>query len=118
MGNFPLFPQSECTDLHKCKWQSPDRGVQWKKGSVKALPGYFAISLTNGVFAEMTVTNRSALYRFEFAQTAEVSHPTILVDLIDLQSSPHGEVSQSTKSQAVSREAVLFDQVSALESIV
>lgn len=50
-----------------------------------ARPGYFGISLQNGVHAEMTTTNRSALYRFTFEQSSNTSlSPVILVDLMDL----------------------------------
>lgn len=57
----------------------------WDKDSVVSHPGYFSISLANGVQAEMTTTNRSALYRFTFdaSSTASLS-PVVLVDLIDL----------------------------------
>ncbi len=34
--------------------------------TVSARPGYFAVSLNTSVFAEMTVTNHTALYRFTF----------------------------------------------------
>jgi len=49
-----------------------------------AKPGYFSISLANGVKAEMTTTNRSALYRFTFNGSAESLSPVVLVDLMDL----------------------------------
>lgn len=61
-----------------------DRAVRWKKESLQAHPGYFSISLENGVKAEMTTTNRSALYRFTFDKTSGVLNPVILVDLMDL----------------------------------
>lgn len=61
-----------------------DRAVLWKKKSPKARPGYFGISLDNGVHAEMTTTNRSALYRFTFNETSTSLGPVILVDLMDL----------------------------------
>ncbi|EPS33123.1 putative alpha-mannosidase [Penicillium oxalicum 114-2] len=87
LGNFPIFPQPYCPndDINQCKWQLNDRAVAWKKDSVKARPGYFSISLENGVQAEMTTTNRSALYRFTFDGASSQSlSPVILVDLIDL----------------------------------
>lgn len=87
MGNFPIFAQSSCPndDLNQCKWQLNDRATAWDRDSPKARPGYFGISLDNGVHAEMTTTNRSALYRFTFDQgSAEALSPVILVDLIDL----------------------------------
>ncbi|CAI7602573.1 Alpha-1-2-mannosidase [Penicillium manginii] len=102
MGNFPIFAQPSCPndDLNQCKWQLNDRASTWKRDSPKARPGYFGISLDNGVHAEMTTTNRSALYRFTFEETsADALSPVILVDLIDLpQSRTNGtaDVNKST----------------------
>jgi putative alpha-1,2-mannosidase len=87
LGNFPIFAQPSCPndDINQCKWQLNDRAVVWKRDSVKARPGYFSISLANGVQAEMTTTNRSALYRFTFdGASSESLSPVVLVDLIDL----------------------------------
>lgn len=87
MGNFPIFAQPACPndDINQCKWQQRDRAVAWEKDSVVAHPGYFSISLANGVQTEMTTTNRSALYRFTFDKSsADTLSPMILVDLIDL----------------------------------
>jgi putative alpha-1,2-mannosidase len=87
MGNFPIFPQPNCPsdDIHQCKWQQADRAVAWNRESPEARPGYFGISLANGVYAEMTTTNRSALYRFKFNNTSsQPLSPVILVDLMDL----------------------------------
>ncbi|CEL09695.1 hypothetical protein ASPCAL12828 [Aspergillus calidoustus] len=66
-----------------CNWTSSDRAVAWRRDSPKARPGYFSISLENGVDAEMTVTNHSALYRFSFPGAVNPS-PVVLVDIIDL----------------------------------
>ncbi|KAF7715178.1 Alpha-1,2-mannosidase [Penicillium ucsense] len=102
LGNFPIFAQPSCSndDVNQCKWQLNDRAVAWEKDSVKARPGYFSISLANGVQAEMTTTNRSALYRFTFDKgLPEALSPVVLVDLIDLpQSRTNGtaEVDRST----------------------
>lgn len=96
MGNFPIFVQANCPhdDLNQCKWQQSDRASAWDKKSVKARPGYFGISLANGVHAEMTTTNRSALYRFSFTNTSEALSPMILLDLMDLpQSRKNGTAS-------------------------
>ncbi|OGE49532.1 hypothetical protein PENARI_c021G10676 [Penicillium arizonense] len=87
MGNFPIFPQPNCPgdDIRQCKWQQADRAVAWNRESPEARPGYFGISLANGVYAEMTTTNRSALYRFKFNNTSsQPLSPVILVDLMDL----------------------------------
>ncbi|KAJ5135948.1 secreted glycosidase [Penicillium atrosanguineum] len=101
LGNFPIFAQPSCPndDINQCKWQQNDRAVAWEKDSVVADPGYFSISLTNGVKAEMTTTNRSALYRFTFDGSAESLSPVILVDLMDLpqsRSSGHASVNPNT----------------------
>ncbi|KAH8435182.1 glycoside hydrolase family 92 protein [Aspergillus melleus] len=86
LGNFPIFVHPSCpeNDSSKCKWQQNDRATVWKKDSPKSRPGYFGIKLENGVHAEMTVTNRSALYRFSFQDVSEPLSPIVLVDLMDL----------------------------------
>ncbi|KAL3447265.1 glycosyl hydrolase family 92-domain-containing protein [Aspergillus insuetus] len=85
MGNFPIFVHLGCpeNELSRCNWTSSDRAVTWRRDSPKARPGYFSISLENGVDAEMTVTNHSALYRFSFPGAVNPS-PVVLVDIIDL----------------------------------
>ncbi|THC96205.1 hypothetical protein EYZ11_004324 [Aspergillus tanneri] len=86
LGNFPIFVHPNCPqdDLSNCKWQQSSRATVWRKDSVKARPGYFSIQLENGVSAEMTTTNRSALYRFSFGDVSEPLNPVVLVDLMDL----------------------------------
>ena len=87
MGNFPIFVHPGCPDdnLTRCSWKESDRAVRWDRGSPKAQPGYFGISLDNGVHAEMTVTNHSALYKFSFPEAAPESlNPVVLVDMTDL----------------------------------
>ncbi|PKY01040.1 alpha-1,2-mannosidase [Aspergillus campestris IBT 28561] len=86
MGNFPLFVHPSCPDdkVDNCKWQQTDRAIKWDRKSPKARPGYFSIALDNGLQAEMTVTNRSALYRFTFDDATNALNPVILVDLMDL----------------------------------
>ncbi|RAL03913.1 glycoside hydrolase family 92 protein [Aspergillus ibericus CBS 121593] len=97
LGNFPIFVHPGCPDdaLDKCTWQQSDRATAWIQGSPKARPGYFGIALQNGVSAEMTVTNHSALYRFTFTNTTTQSlSPVVLVDLMDLpQSRSNGTAS-------------------------
>ncbi|KAL4914964.1 glycosyl hydrolase family 92-domain-containing protein [Aspergillus aurantiobrunneus] len=86
MGNFPIFVHPSCPDddLARCSWKSSDRAVAWRRDSPKARPGYFSISLENGVEAEMTVTNHSALYRFGFPEVTGDISPVVLLDIIDL----------------------------------
>ncbi|EEH16737.1 hypothetical protein PABG_06824 [Paracoccidioides brasiliensis Pb03] len=90
-GSFPIFAHAACPDdaVEKCIFNKKERGASWIKGSVKARPGFFGITLNNSISTEMTVTNRSALYKFTFPkrpfpdQNVPLS-PFILVDLDDL----------------------------------
>jgi putative alpha-1,2-mannosidase len=68
LGNFPIFPSPPCpgNDLDKCKWTKADRAIPRVNDSVVASPGYFAIGLSSGINAEMTVANHTALYRLKF----------------------------------------------------
>ncbi|KAJ5884699.1 hypothetical protein N7495_009209 [Penicillium taxi] len=87
LGNFPIFAHPACPgdDINQCKWQQSDRATPWISDSPEARPGYFGIKLENGVRAEMTTTNRSALYRFTFNNSsADSLSPVILVDITDL----------------------------------
>ena len=96
MGNFPIFVHPSCPDdkVDNCKWKQTDRAIKWDRKSPKARPGFFSIVLDNGLQAEMTVTNRSALYRFTFDDAGDNINPVILVDLMDLpQSRSRGAVS-------------------------
>lgn len=93
MGNFPIFPQL-CADddLNKCEFPKINRASKRVNGTVEARPGYFAVSLNTSIRAEMTVTNHTALYRFNFPSNVTTSTPTnttayspvILADLTDL----------------------------------
>jgi len=101
MGNFPIFAQANCPhdDVNQCKWQQADRASVWDKKSIEARPGYFSILLANGVHAEMTTTNRSALYRFTFTNTSEPLSPLVLLDLMDLpQSRTSGSAGVDSKT--------------------
>ncbi|PGG99820.1 hypothetical protein GX51_06112 [Blastomyces parvus] len=91
-GAFPLFAHPACPDdqINKCKFDKPERATPWVKESVKASPGYFGITLQNAVTTEMTVTNRSALYKFSFPEKPfpgldDPLSPFIMIDLADLQ---------------------------------
>lgn len=88
MGNFPLSIQPSCAGdtLEGCKYGSKyERAVDYKNGSVKAHPGYFALSLADGIDVEMTVTEHTAIYNFHLP--ANASSPLMLLDLTDLQDS-------------------------------
>lgn len=92
LGNFPLFPQY-CTDdvVDNCPFAKADRAINYVADSVVARPGYFAITLENGISAEMTAAEHTALYHFKFpmATTSNVTalRPVILLDLTDMQDS-------------------------------
>ena len=92
LGNFPLFPQYCGEDvLDNCNFLREARATPYNGSSVVASPGYFSLSLVNGIQAEMTVTQHAALYHFTFpSETAadgkELS-PLILLDLTDLAAS-------------------------------
>ncbi|KAI1172090.1 alpha-1,2-mannosidase-like protein [Nemania sp. FL0916] len=109
MGNFPLFAHTGCPDddFANCRYVSSHRATSRINGSTKAKPGYFAIGLNNSVFAEMTATAHTSLFRFNFPSEIEVPYsyaasgkepapdtvpnsPLILVDLVDLSFSRSG----------------------------
>jgi len=92
LGNFPLFPQY-CPDdvLDNCAFPITARATPYINESVIATPGYFSLSLANGITADMTVTKHTALYRFSFPPAeldsgASLS-PLIMLDLTDLNAS-------------------------------
>lgn len=90
LGNFPLFAQSSCPndDIDQCKFTQTDRAVPRINGTVVATPGYFSVTTATNINAEMTVSNRTALYRFTFPSQPvdgnSTLSPLILADLIDL----------------------------------
>ncbi|PTB41731.1 uncharacterized protein TrAFT101_009655 [Trichoderma asperellum] len=102
LGNFPLFPQSGCSGgiLDNCYFTKTDRQSMPINSSIEAHPGYFSVTLNTSIKAEMTVANKTALYRFTFpdepvpmkggdAMGANVIpyEPVILADLTDLSDS-------------------------------
>ncbi|KAL1854459.1 hypothetical protein VTK73DRAFT_8741 [Phialemonium thermophilum] len=78
LGNFPLFAQTGCPGdvLDNCLFTKTLRASQRINDTVRASPGYFALSLNTSVHAEMTVSNRTALYRFTFPSTRARAPPT------------------------------------------
>lgn len=91
LGNFPLFPQicPDDADVNSCSFRIGDRKVPYVDGSVDARPGYFSVQLATGIRAEMTVGEKTALYRFTFADGGSGSgtngtHPLLMLDLTDL----------------------------------
>ncbi|KAL3461124.1 glycosyl hydrolase family 92-domain-containing protein [Aspergillus heterothallicus] len=88
LGNFPLFPQvcSDGDDVNTCRFPKAARATRYLNDSVVARPGYFGLSLENGIKADMTVSERAALFRFTFPSSAysREESPMILLDLTDL----------------------------------
>jgi putative alpha-1,2-mannosidase len=90
LGNFPIFPQAGCPndDINTCNYTTWERSTQRVQGSVSARPGYFALTLQSQIRAEMTVSNRTVLYRFTFPEVPTTPNttlsPHILVELSDL----------------------------------
>jgi putative alpha-1,2-mannosidase len=74
--------------------------------SVRARPGYFDITLVNGIRTEMTTTNHTALYRMTFPEAPVTPNttlaPHILVELTDLpQTRSQGNVSVDAQTGRV-----------------
>jgi predicted alpha-1,2-mannosidase len=100
LGNFPIFPQlcpssnSSDDDINSCKFPIGARATHYKNDSVVARPGYFGVTLENGIKADMTVSQHAALFRFDFegAQTGgngngtktKAGDPVVMLDLTDL----------------------------------
>ncbi|KAH6672003.1 glycosyl hydrolase family 92-domain-containing protein [Halenospora varia] len=102
LGNFPIFPQyCEDDDVSNCKFTKDTRLVA--RGSYDASPGYFDITLANGIRGEATVTAHTALYRFTFpknvSSTGKLLRPTITLDLNDLANTRTGDAKVSVNSQ-------------------
>uniref|UniRef100_A0A093VGB8 Putative glycosidase n=1 Tax=Talaromyces marneffei PM1 TaxID=1077442 RepID=A0A093VGB8_TALMA len=75
LGNFPIFPQI-CPDdvIDNCSFLIGSRAVNYDNSSIKASPGYFGLELTNGIAAEMTATQHTALIN----STLRMLSPTAL----------------------------------------
>jgi putative alpha-1,2-mannosidase len=90
LGNFPIFPQfCSSDDINTCKFPIASRATRYKNDSVKARPGYFGVELLNGIRADMSVSRRTALFRFDFSNAVKKvgdgsSDPVLMLDLTDL----------------------------------
>jgi putative alpha-1,2-mannosidase len=89
LGNFPIFPQL-CSedDINTCKFPIGARATHYKNDSIIAEPGYFSVTMENGIKADMTVSQKAALFRFDFSRTSTKNgttiSPVIQLDLTDL----------------------------------
>ncbi|KAL5120083.1 hypothetical protein ACEQ8H_001908 [Pleosporales sp. CAS-2024a] len=89
LGNFPIFPQLCSTqDINTCKFPIAARAAHYRNDSIVAKPGYFSVTLVNGIQADMTVSEHAALFRFNFSEASAASNgsadPVIMLDLTDL----------------------------------
>lgn len=105
LGNFALFPYAYCPgdDIDRCVFPKPTRKQHYLNDSLKASPGYFALTLANqSVNAEMTTSMRTSLFRFNFpaAASSEASSPLILMDLTDLSDSRQDNASISVDAKS------------------
>lgn len=102
LGNFPLFP-SVCqlpgdgvSADAECKYPKSARVAGYDNQTLDVRPGYFGVKLESGIAVEMTVAERTAIYRFDFSQAIlsnsnstnmTTGLPHILLDLTDQQDS-------------------------------
>ncbi|KAF1986748.1 glycoside hydrolase family 92 protein [Aulographum hederae CBS 113979] len=105
LGNFALFPYSSCEGdiVDGCVYPKNSRKTHYVNESLKASPGYFALTLDSGVGVEMTTAHHTSLFKFRFPETdasGNVSKPLLLMDLTDLSNSrqDNGTVSVDEES--------------------
>ncbi|KAF1996979.1 glycoside hydrolase family 92 protein [Amniculicola lignicola CBS 123094] len=97
LGNFPIFPFASCpnNNISSCPFSYYERPIPRKPNTVSARPGYFAITLSSEIHAEMTVTEHAALYRFTFPKVPTLANtslsPVIMLELDDLARSAQAE---------------------------
>ncbi|KAK7189851.1 glycosyl hydrolase family 92 [Paraphaeosphaeria sporulosa] len=98
LGNFPIFAQAGCPngDINACNYTSWERATPRINGTVHAKPGYFDITIASGVRAEMTTTNRTALYRFTFPENPLTPNTTLSPHIsLELQDLPQTRTNAS-----------------------
>src|SRR5947208_15424339 len=89
IGNFPIFPQLCPEDvLDNCNFLINARKTHYLNDSIAASPGYFGLTLDNGIHAEMTAAEHTTLYHFNFpaqpTSNGSAVSPLVLLDLTDL----------------------------------
>src|SRR6187402_3300707 len=87
--------------MSKCKFIKSQRYTE--RGPYDASPGYFTITLANGIRGEATVTAHTALYRFTFPRnktsTGMLQRPVITLDLNDLANTRSGHANVTVDPQ-------------------
>jgi putative alpha-1,2-mannosidase len=91
LGNFALFPYTNCPDgdINQCAFpkRTRSRFGAFSNGSVTSKPGIFGLTLESGIRADMTATQHASLFKFTFPPVGadgELAQPLILQDLTDL----------------------------------
>lgn len=100
LGNFALFPYSNCENDHVdgCVYPKKARKTGYVDGSVEATPGYFGLTMDSGIEVDMTVSHHASLFRFNFPG-GNGSSPLILLDLTDLSDSRQDNATISVDSE-------------------
>lgn len=107
-----MYPSCPSDDVNSCGFPKKSRTLHgsFDEKTVKARPGYFGITLNNGVQAEMTTTQHTALFRFTIKANpgSNGSYPLILQDLSDLSDSrqDNGSVAVDAKTGRITGNAV------------
>lgn len=104
LGLFSLFPYAGCAgdDVNGCAYPKKTRAIPFDNSSVVATPGYFGLTLNSGVKADMTVTQHTSLFRFNFPAKdsyGQVSKPLVLMDLTDLSDSRQDNATVSVDAE-------------------
>ncbi|KAL4886575.1 glycosyl hydrolase family 92-domain-containing protein [Aspergillus karnatakaensis] len=88
LGNYPLFPHVSCLndEVNGCVFPKRTRRTSYYPDTVKASPGYFALTMSSGIQVDMTAAHHTSLFRFRITSNQTTS-PLILLDLTDLSNS-------------------------------
>jgi len=114
LGNFALFPYTNCPDgdINQCAFPKRTRARfgAFSNGSVLAKPGTFGLTLDSGIRVDMTTTQRASLFKFTFPPVfadGTPAQPLILQDLTDLSDSrqDNGTVSVDGKTGRITGSA-------------
>ena len=122
LGNFPLFPYTNCpgSDIDQCAFPKRTRVKfgGFTNSSVVAKPGLFGLTLNSSIRAEMTAAHHTALFKFTFPSVGadgQPAQPLILQDLSDLSNSrqDNGTVSVDAKTGRITGSARFVSSFSA-----
>lgn len=110
LGSFPLFGYNSCpdNDVNRCFFPKKDRARfgSYAADSVRAKPGRFGITLSDGRMVEMTTSLHAALFRFMFQNSSPEDRPLILQDLSDLSDSRQDNATIRVDGRRITGDAV------------